>query len=309
MSESPPPGVVESAAVGDSPVLSADAIGAVLADFQTWLAALPAAAVAPASEGPAVDLHTLLGQMAGLRTDVTLQIKTVRSQQEQNAESLRQLSAALEMLQQSQRAAASAQQLDLEERFRPLLKTLVDLHDALGRAAREIQKVQERLLESLPVMESHPEPLPQTPPEIAGEPAEPGPPVPWWARWLGLRPPDSSALLVRLRELEEERRREREQQRQWSQNLIGLGDRLRQGLASLLEGYTMSLQRIDRALAQHGLETLEVLGQPFDPELMEVLEAVAGTGRPSGEVVEEVRRGYLLGDRIFRYAQVRVARD
>jgi len=281
----------------------------VLVDFQTWLAALPAAAAAPVAEGPPVDLHTLLGQMTGLRTDVTLQIKTVRSQQEQYAEALRQLSAALDMLQQSQRAVAASQKIDQEELLRPLLKTLVEIHDALGRAAREIQKVQERLLESLPEMEPPAELPPEAPPEPAVEPAEPAPRLPWWARLLGLRTPDNAALLVRLRELEDERRCEREQQREMCRSLSELGESLGKGLASLLEGYTMSLQRIDRALRQHGLETLEAVGQPFDPELMEVLEAVPGTGRPSGEVIEEVRRGYLLGDRIFRYAQVRVARD
>jgi molecular chaperone GrpE (heat shock protein) len=47
---------------------------------------------------------------------------------------------------------------------------------------------------------------------------------------------------------------------------------------------------------------------PFDPELMEVVEAVADSGQSAGEVIEEVRRGYLWHGRIFRYAQVRVAK-
>ncbi|MBI1917737.1 MAG: nucleotide exchange factor GrpE, partial [Planctomycetes bacterium] len=47
----------------------------------------------------------------------------------------------------------------------------------------------------------------------------------------------------------------------------------------------------------------------FDPERMEVLEAVANTGRPPAEVIEEVRRGYLWRGRVFRFAQVRVARS
>ncbi len=70
----------------------------------------------------------------------------------------------------------------------------------------------------------------------------------------------------------------------------------------------MGLQRIERALRQHGLETIAAVGEPFDPELMEVVEAVAGSGCPSGEVLDEVRRGYQWNGRVFRYAQVRVAR-
>jgi molecular chaperone GrpE len=86
-------------------------------------------------------------------------------------------------------------------------------------------------------------------------------------------------------------------------------DRSRLVLASILTGYTMSLQRIERALRQHGLEPITAVGQPFDPERMEVLEVVADSGRPSGEVVGEVRRGYLWRGRVFRFAQVRVAKS
>ncbi len=69
----------------------------------------------------------------------------------------------------------------------------------------------------------------------------------------------------------------------------------------------MSLQRVERVLQQQGLETIPCVGAAFDPELMEVLEAVSGSGRPAGEVLEEVRRGYRWNDRVFRFAQVRVA--
>ena len=71
----------------------------------------------------------------------------------------------------------------------------------------------------------------------------------------------------------------------------------------------MSLQRVERALQQQGLEAIPAAGQPFDPERMEVVAVVADSGRPSGEVVEEVRRGYLWRGRVFRYAQVSVAKS
>jgi molecular chaperone GrpE len=82
---------------------------------------------------------------------------------------------------------------------------------------------------------------------------------------------------------------------------------VRQALEALASGYGMSLQRIERVLAKHGLETIPTVGRPFDPEAMEALDKVAASGRPPGEVVEEVRRGYRLRGRIFRVAQVRVA--
>jgi molecular chaperone GrpE len=79
-------------------------------------------------------------------------------------------------------------------------------------------------------------------------------------------------------------------------------------VASLAAGYAMSLQRLERSLSQHGLEPMATVGETFDPEQMEVVEVTTGSGRPNGEVLEEVRRGYLWNDRVFRYAQVRVAK-
>src|SRR5262249_22198928 len=99
-----------------------------------------------------------------------------------------------------------------------------------------------------------------------------------------------------------------EQRREQTRQVAASAERIRLTLTALLTGYTMSLQRLDRALQQHGLEPIQAVGATFDPEQMEVLEAVTGTDRPSGEVLEVVRRGYLYNDRVFRFAQVRVAR-
>src|SRR5262249_52779787 len=70
----------------------------------------------------------------------------------------------------------------------------------------------------------------------------------------------------------------------------------------------MSLARVDRALEQFNLEPIATVGETFDPELMEVVEVVGDSGKPAGEVLEEVRRGYWRGEVVFRYAQVKVAR-
>ncbi len=105
------------------------------------------------------------------------------------------------------------------------------------------------------------------------------------------------------------RRRERES---WQTRLHSVADALErqvQTLAATAAGYAMTLQRVERSMAQHGLEAIPAGGRPFDPELMEVLEVVFDSGAPSGEVVQEVRRGYLWNGRVFRYAQVRVAKN
>ncbi len=48
-------------------------------------------------------------------------------------------------------------------------------------------------------------------------------------------------------------------------------------------------------------------GTPFDPRDHEAIANVPGTGRPDGEIVEEVRRGYRLRDRVLRPSLVAVA--
>jgi molecular chaperone GrpE len=48
-------------------------------------------------------------------------------------------------------------------------------------------------------------------------------------------------------------------------------------------------------------------GRPFDPREHEAIANVPDTGRPEGEIVEEIRRGYRLRDRVIRPALVAVA--
>jgi molecular chaperone GrpE len=48
-------------------------------------------------------------------------------------------------------------------------------------------------------------------------------------------------------------------------------------------------------------------GTGFDPREHEAIANVPGTGRPEGEIVEQVRRGYRLRDRVIRPALVAVA--
>src|SRR5262249_6506659 len=85
-------------------------------------------------------------------------------------------------------------------------------------------------------------------------------------------------------------------------------DAIRRHLEAAASGLAMGLQRIERTMSQCGLEAIAAVGQPFDPEQMEVVEVAADSDRPSREVIEEVRRGYICGGRVFRFAQVKVAK-
>ncbi|HSG87511.1 MAG TPA: nucleotide exchange factor GrpE [Candidatus Limnocylindrales bacterium] len=48
-------------------------------------------------------------------------------------------------------------------------------------------------------------------------------------------------------------------------------------------------------------------GRPFDPAEHEAIANVPGTGQPEGTIVDEIRRGYRIRDRILRPALVAVA--
>jgi molecular chaperone GrpE len=74
----------------------------------------------------------------------------------------------------------------------------------------------------------------------------------------------------------------------------------------LADGYAMSLRRVDRVLPLFGLEAIDCVGKPFDPEVMEAVEMVDGP--VGGAVVEEVRKGYRRGATVYRASLVKVAR-
>jgi molecular chaperone GrpE len=315
MQDSPPAGAAENAHLDRAAALTPEAIESVLGDFRAWLQEAAArgetAPPSEAEEAGVIDLHTLLGQFTGLRHEVHLQTRAVRAQQEQSGEALRQLSEALDLLQQSQLAARHAHEQERDEVVRPLLKVLVDVYDALALAEREVRRVQDTVLPALEELAALPAAAPAAaaPPPPAAAPAQ----VSFWARLFGLdetvaRQQETIAALEKALAEEHARAAAAAQPAGPSPQQQQAAERARQMLASVVTGYTMSVQRVQRALQQHGLEPIPAVGEPFDPEYMEVLEAVLDSGRPSGEVLEEVRRGYLWRGRLFRYAQVRVAK-
>ena len=69
-------------------------------------------------------------------------------------------------------------------------------------------------------------------------------------------------------------------------------------------------ERLLAVLAATGIEPMPMEGQRFDARLHVALATVpAAEGLPAGTVATELRRGYLDGDRVLRYAEVAVARD
>ncbi len=67
-------------------------------------------------------------------------------------------------------------------------------------------------------------------------------------------------------------------------------------------------RKLRTLLESEGVTAVEAApGTPFDPREHEAIASVPGTGHPDGAIVEEVRRGYRLRDRVIRPALVAVA--
>ena len=75
-----------------------------------------------------------------------------------------------------------------------------------------------------------------------------------------------------------------------------------------VEGVTAIDRKLRALLESEGVRVVEAeAGTAFDPREHEAIVNVPGTGRAEGEIVEVVRRGYKLRDRVLRPALVAVA--
>ncbi|MSQ79291.1 MAG: nucleotide exchange factor GrpE [Flavobacteriaceae bacterium] len=76
-------------------------------------------------------------------------------------------------------------------------------------------------------------------------------------------------------------------------------------LAPVKEGMDLIHQKLKNILIQKGLKPLDSLGQPFNADLH---ESIANIPAPSEDqknlVLDEVERGYMLGEKVIRFAKV-----
>ncbi len=74
------------------------------------------------------------------------------------------------------------------------------------------------------------------------------------------------------------------------------------------EGVRRTAASFESALASAGVESIDTLGQAFDPELHEAVETTEVEPEDEGRVVSEFSRGYKMGQRLLRPARVQVGR-
>ena len=76
---------------------------------------------------------------------------------------------------------------------------------------------------------------------------------------------------------------------------------------ALKQGVELVLRLFQNKLERYDVKSFEAKGQPFDPRLHDAISQVPTADAPPGSVVNEVQKGYKVGDRLLRPAMVAVA--
>lgn len=73
---------------------------------------------------------------------------------------------------------------------------------------------------------------------------------------------------------------------------------------SVAQGIQMVQSQLQTVLGKHGCQPIEALGKPFDPNYHEALTQMPSAEHPAGNILQELRKGYMLHDRVVRPSQV-----
>lgn len=79
-------------------------------------------------------------------------------------------------------------------------------------------------------------------------------------------------------------------------------------LKALRDGVAMIHSQLKNTLTDAGLEEVDATGQPFDPNLHEAVSQQESATVAEGHVMQQLRKGYKLRDRLLRPATVVVAK-
>lgn len=79
-------------------------------------------------------------------------------------------------------------------------------------------------------------------------------------------------------------------------------------LKTLLEGVDLTLKGLMDTLNKAGVEPLEAVGEPFDPNFHEAMSEAESEEAPPGTVIQEFQKGYTLNNRLLRPAMVVISK-
>ncbi len=73
------------------------------------------------------------------------------------------------------------------------------------------------------------------------------------------------------------------------------------------QGVALIASKIEAVLADFAVQPMEALGKPFDPAFHQALMREPSADYPAGTVMEELERGYMIGNQVLRPALVKVS--
>lgn len=77
----------------------------------------------------------------------------------------------------------------------------------------------------------------------------------------------------------------------------------------LLEGVQLTYRQMQSLLREAGVQPIEAVGKPFDPNFHEAVQRVESPDHPDETVLEEVERGYMIQSRVLRPSRVKVVKN
>ena len=77
--------------------------------------------------------------------------------------------------------------------------------------------------------------------------------------------------------------------------------------AEYKKGVLLTLEKSKEVFSKLGITEIEAMGKPFDPELHNAVMQEQAEGVESGTITRVMQKGYLLNDKVIRYAMVAVA--
>ncbi len=80
------------------------------------------------------------------------------------------------------------------------------------------------------------------------------------------------------------------------------------GATAYRKGIELIHAKLHDLLGKQGVRPIEVIGSDFDPNLHQAVTHEESSTHREGEVIDEMRRGYMIGDRLLRPAMVKVAK-
>ena len=76
---------------------------------------------------------------------------------------------------------------------------------------------------------------------------------------------------------------------------------------TVAKGLEMTLRSFSELMEKLGVKEIEAMGKSFDPEVHNAVFHIDDESYGEQEIVEVLQKGYLIGDKVLRYAMVKVA--